>query len=112
LPTVLDLLDAVTRVSTTHPDIREWWLTPRSRLPLRGAPSRDAPAVRAIELAVWSLPWTTPDYPGIERELRDRLPGSVVTVRAHLREREPAGLIRLFTSGRDEERRAPTQEGG
>jgi hypothetical protein len=96
LPSILDLLDAVTRVSRAHPVVRAWWLTPRARLPLRGEPSHGASIVRVIDLAVESEAETAPDCRRIERELSQLLPASSITVRA-FRPDDRQKLMRLLS---------------
>jgi len=96
LPSILDLLDAVTRISRDHPTVTAWRLTPRARLPLRGEPSYSSSAVRMIDLAVESAAEGAPDYRRIERELSGLLPGSEVTVRA-LRPDERSRMMRLYS---------------
>ncbi len=97
LPSILDLLDAVTRVSRDHGDVRAWWLVPHARLALKGSPSERAQAGRELEIALEVAPGATPDWRRIERELASRLPGAAVTVRAHAGDQEPRQLLRLLS---------------
>ncbi len=48
LPSILDVLEAIVSVSQEHPRVRQWWLTPRARMPLLGRRPRGVPAVRLI----------------------------------------------------------------
>lgn len=96
LPSILDLLEALMRVSQGHPAVQTWWLAPRARLPLWGrAPVGEDP-VRRIDLAVESAAEDGPDCRRIEREVSDLLARTSVTVR-RLRPNDRQGMMRLLT---------------
>ena len=102
LPTILDLLAAVSRIAPSHPAVRAWWLAPHARLPLRGEATREATSVRTVELVLERAPGVTgaaPDCRRIERELAELLPRTVVTARAVDAGGAPSGLMRLLSQG-------------
>ena len=96
LPSVLDLLAAIRRVSIHHPAARSWWLTPRARLPVKGETSLAERSVRVIDLAIEGGAEVAVACPRIERELSDLLPGTMITVRV-LRSHERQGMMRLLS---------------
>ncbi len=95
LPSILDLLNAVSRIALTHPAVRAWWLTPRARLPLKGA-ATDA-STRVIDLAVERAADGSPDCGLIERDLSKLLPGTLIQVHV-LRPEEGQGMLRLLSA--------------
>ena len=100
LPTILDLLAAVSRIAPSHPAVRAWWLAPHARLPLRGEVTREVTSVRTVELVLERAAGvrdTGPDCRRIERELADLLPRTVVTARAVDAGSVPPGLMRLVS---------------
>src|SRR5580693_1946860 len=94
LPSVLDLLAAVRRVSNQHPAAQSWWLTPRARLPVKGETSLAERSVRVIELGIEGI--ANDECPRIEGELSELLPGTMINVRV-LSPTERQGMIRLLS---------------
>jgi hypothetical protein len=96
--TVLDLLEAVTRVSRSEPAVISWWMMPRARLEITGT-SRAAHRAD-FQIVVESLPGQRLDLARIQTALSELLPGRGVEVRDHQGDSEPKQLVRLFTPNR------------
>ncbi|MGA2448870.1 MAG: hypothetical protein ABTD50_09360 [Polyangiaceae bacterium] len=95
LPSILDVLDAVLRVSNGTPEVRAWWLTPHARLPLAGDRRGRSSSARRIALAVECAKDAELDCGALERELTVLLPGCAVTVRPLGDHEEMTGMMRL-----------------
>jgi hypothetical protein len=109
VPSILDVLDAVTRVSRKNPRVRAWWLSPRARLPLTGERGGGAPNVRRVVLAVESADDGELDCGGLEHELGGLLRGCEVTVRALGGDLEKVGMMRLLQLDTASTAAAPTR---
>lgn len=86
-PTILDIVQAVTEVAPSHPEVAVWWYERRS---LAGA----AP----VQLVLETRKGVSPDTASIGSELAGRLGASGVAIRIHRGSGEPQALYRLLTS--------------
>lgn len=104
-PSILDVVQAVTVVAPSHPEVRAWWYAPPTRFHLRGARSDD----RAFRIEVVIEPRATarPNLDSIAADLSVQLSGTPASVRAHRGAGEERRLFRVLQQHRDE-----TEEGG
>ncbi len=84
-PTILDVVQAVTSVAPSHPQVAVWWYERAGRRP--------------IQLVLEAREGTSPDPAGIGSELAGRLGTEAVAVRMHRGPGETQALYRLLTAG-------------
>jgi hypothetical protein len=88
-PTILDVIQAVTDVAPSHPQVAVWWY---GRPELAGAP----PVLLVLE----AQHGARPDTERIGLELAERLGPAAVAIRIHQGAGEGRRLHRLLTTGR------------
>jgi hypothetical protein len=87
-PTILDIVQAVTEVAPSHPELAVWWY---ERTSVAGAP----PVLLVLE----ARKGASPDTALIGSELAGRLGTGAVAIRMHRGAGETQALYRLLTSG-------------
>jgi hypothetical protein len=102
VPTILDVIEAVTQVAPSHPEVAVWWYVRSSREGGNGA--------RVVELVLESRDDAAPEVARIGPELGQRLGGAAVSARVHRGAAETAPLYRLLTTGSSP--RAASRPGG
>jgi hypothetical protein len=84
-PTILDVVQAVTRLAPSHPEVAVWWYAPAAT----GAPG--------LLLVLESREGALPDAASIGSELAGRFGPGMVTVRTHRGAAEGQARYRLLT---------------
>jgi hypothetical protein len=90
-PTILDIVQAVTEVAPSHPELAVWWFERTSATGAPGAP----PVLLVLE----ARKGASPDTAYIGSELAGRLGTGAVAIRMHRGAGETQALYRLLTSG-------------
>jgi hypothetical protein len=97
-PTILDIVQAVTGVAPSHPQVAVWWY---GRAEMAGAP---------ILLVLEARKGASPDMASIGSELAGRLGVRAIAIRMHRGAGETQSLYRLLTA-EDERATAGRAEG-
>jgi hypothetical protein len=84
-PTILDVVQAVTRLAPAHPEVAVWWFAPAAT----GAPG--------LMLVLEAREGALPDTASIGSELAARFGPGTVTVRVHRGVAEGQARYRLLT---------------
>jgi hypothetical protein len=84
LPTILDVVQAVTEVAPSHPELAVWWYERAGGWPVR--------------LVLQARGGSTPDMVSIGSELTGRLGAGAVAIRMHGGAGETQVLYRLVTA--------------
>jgi hypothetical protein len=87
-PTILDIVQAVTEVAPSHPELAVWWYE-------RTGGAGASPVVLVVE----ARKGASPDTAHIRSELAGRLGTGAVTIRVHRGAGETLALYRLLTAG-------------
>ena len=90
-PSILDIVQAVTEVAPSHPELAVWWYERTGGADGAGAP----PVVLVLE----ARKGASPDTAHIGSELAGRLGPGAVAIRMHRGAGETQALYRLLTAG-------------
>jgi hypothetical protein len=93
-PRILDVLAAVARVASEHPEVHVWWYVPTVSRSVRDTSAQGHGPV-PVELVLQGDGRATPDCDRIAAALVDRLGGYPVSVRLHRGAAEGRRLYRL-----------------
>jgi hypothetical protein len=91
IPTILDVVRAVTEVAPSHPEVAVWWYVRSSTEAGNGA--------RAVQVVLEARDGIPADVEQIGSELAQRLDGATVSARMHRGAAETAPLYRVLTAG-------------
>jgi hypothetical protein len=83
-PTILDIVQAVTEVAPSHPELAVWWY--------------ERTGSRPVQLVLEARNGASPDPANIDSELAGRLGRAAVAVRMHRGAGETQVLYRLLTA--------------
>lgn len=93
-PSILDVVQAVTVVAPSQPEVRAWWYAPPTRFHLLGARSDDSTHI--IEVVIEPQPTLRARVDVIAADLSARLGGTPVAVREHRGAGEEQRLFRVL----------------
>jgi hypothetical protein len=101
-PTVLDIVQAVTEVAPSHPEVAVWWYTragePRVGEARVGEARANETGASLVQIVLEARGGTQPDTAHIRSALAERLGTATLSVRLH-RGGEEAALYRVLTIG-------------